>query len=281
MKKLLTLICGALLGVVSIWGVACADSPAGLQAVKDPRISDFMQNCVMKNVDSFVFDDRNGDELTRRFDTENEVYKGKSLSQTKVLHAEEVNRLLREGKEVRYTDNVLSDWVFCELQKRGVECETLTVSWYDKFRISYPVEYTVVVIPQIVGGSKQWYVCDVSGMSQFKSVGIACYDSFVFYPLKDFLDLYGEGFNGAVVNDREYRYFKNGVGVPGGRNLFCWLSQEGHSASVATDIMADSPVVGLRFISSPNYYEKDLFLFKALRKFAKLPGAPLCEAVLC
>lgn len=289
MKRLLSLICGIIiLGVVAIGG-ACANPPELSETealgIQDLRVIDFIQNCVINNEDRFVYDEEHRAALTEKFDTENRVYQRQTFDQAKVLHANEVNRLLSEGKDVKYDDNVLSDWAFCELRKRGVECERLSVGWCDYLGDPIPstgrlMGYCSVLIPQVVEGSKKWYVCDVSEMSHIKNAGQSWYKTFLFCPLKDYLELFGDGFKGAVVNDREYIRYCYDVGAIGGRDIFCWLSEDGHSASFAVDMLASNPSFGSRFMSSTSHYEKDLWRFNFLRRLAYLRTYPVHEIVL-
>lgn len=279
MKKLSALICGIAVGIMSIGSIVRADSEfpqADVLGVKDPRIADFIQNRVIKNEDRFIYDEELSDLLTRNFDVENDVYQeGRSFSDVKILHANDVNRLLCEGKDVRYNDAVLADWVFRELDGKLVRCEELTIA-----QSGLPTEYSAVLLSQEECGDTKWYVCDIVAMSRAKKAGEAGYRKFLFCSLKDYLDSYGDSFKGAVVVDRNYRYYRDGVGVLGGKNIFCWLSQEGHSATAVVDIFRSSPRVSLEFMFSPDRYEQDLYLFRVLREFAGLPNVFVDETIL-
>ncbi len=289
MKKLFSLICVIAVGVMSIGGVVRANPEfpkAHALGVRDPKVGDFIENRIIKNEDRFIYDEKRRNKITDEFDAVNEVYQGgKLFVEAQTLHANGVSTLLSEGKDVRYNDAALADWVFHELRSRGVECEELTISWCDEFIYSFLCDMKLisryaVLIPQVVAGTTHWYVCDVAAMSRAKKSGAVRYRKFLFCPLKDYLDSYGEAFFGAVVSDRAYVLDGRGKRMLGGRNLFCWLSQNGHSAFYVVDMLKNSPMFNNKFAATENYYQKDLNLFAMLRQFAGLPAYKICPTIL-
>lgn len=267
MKRFCFVVFLVLMYTVLTVGVHCAN-PTGYDladnlGIRDSRIREFVTEGMLKNEDKFVYEEK-CKSLDDRFNNEHNIYK-MTLPEARSVRAAEVNKLLQEGKEVNYSDSFLSDWAFCELRKRGVPCEELTISCGASFR------RVAVLIPQVVAGDIRWYVCDLSEISRYNSApqGGFGYRRFMFCPLKNYLGLYGSEFRGAIVNDEDYSCY-GGMSVVGGRDVFCWLSQNGHSAYTAVDILSGMRTGRVKLMDDVDHEERDHRRFNFLKKLAGL-----------
>lgn len=243
-KKFFSLILSFVLCVIPFCSMAHAESP-------ENNIGLFIGQIVPSYKEQFVFDGANRDRLTAELGKR--LPRGASLLEYRRLYNDAVQSLLENDEEVRYNCRALSEWVWYELHSHlpVVECKELTIaSRKDNGDIGF---HAAVLIPYNDQGTKKWFVCDLSYMSQYHDF------RFAFAELKDYISAHKNLFMGMIVNNDEYTSWDvlTGIGKRGGRDIAAWLATDAGDTDSALEILRSQGTPKIKVMSSADILDGD------------------------
>lgn len=235
-KRLPAMMFSFLLCVFILCGVAYAGKP----------LQSFIE-MVAAHKHQFVCD-KNRDRLTYELDCSIAPGVASKLDRETLYHII-VKRILENSGQVKYNCRVLAAWALFELRSRGIKCKDLTIALYSlkERKINY---HAAVLIPCKRDGVKEWYVCDISAMSELQE------DAFVFMELNCYVSMYGKYLRGIAVNDDEYARDSTDLDTPYidtfivGRDLTAWLATDGDDVNSAVELLRSQQTHKLRVMSS-------------------------------